>query len=158
MLMLMLNHTVTGVFIGLSLDQPAAAFPVGLASHLALDLTPHFGPDPKPEIWERDPFTLIVAGIDFAASVAITVGAVMAWPHHAASIIAGVAGAVVPDFAYVPLTLFGKDRVYRLVRGYRQLIDFLTRIQWYERPPGILTEAAWFTVMVGALWSLRGLG
>ena len=143
--MLLTNHTLTGVALGLSTGHPALALPLGLVSHLVLDAMPHFGPS-RPWGW-RDPRFLVVGSIDFASSLALTAAAAWLWPAQALPVLAGVLGAALPDLTYIPLILFTKERVVTWLPWYRPMLAFLSQIQWYERPPGIIAEVAWAVIM-----------
>lgn len=147
--MLLTNHTLTGILIGLVEPNPAIGFPLGVGSHLALDMTPHFGPA-RPWDW-RDPRFLIVGSLDFASTLALTAAAIWLVPDRAVSIAAAVFGATLPDLTYIPLILFTKERVCRWLPWYKPMLRFLGRIQWYERPPGLITEVVWFALMVWLL-------
>jgi hypothetical protein len=151
--MLLTNHTLTGVLLGLTIDNPAVLAPTAVASHLVLDMTPHFGlgrPKPKdPEFRSR--FFIILGACDFTCSITVTVGACLLWPQRAGHIVIGAVGAALPDLTYIPVVVFG-DRIYRWFHWYRTMIRFLARIQWYERPPGIITEVVWCGLM---LWLLE---
>ncbi|HEY6736891.1 MAG TPA: hypothetical protein VI322_04215 [Candidatus Saccharimonadia bacterium] len=145
--MLLTNHTLTGVVLGLTIDNPVVLAPVAVASHLALDVTPHFGIRLR-EDWYHDRRFIIFGTVDVACSTAVTVAACLIWPQRAVNILVGVIGADLPDFTYIPLVLFGKARMERWLPFYRPMINFLSQIQWYERPPGLITEVVWAVAMV----------
>lgn len=146
--MLLTNHTLTGVVLGLTIDSPAIIAPVAVASHLALDATPHYGFGRPTTL--RDPAFLVLGSIDFTISVVITVASILIWPERIVQILAGVLGAGLPDFTYIPVILFGERRIHRWFHWYKPMLGFLSRIQWYERPPGAITELVW----CGAMMSL----
>jgi hypothetical protein len=150
--MLLTNHVLTGTLLGLTIDNPVVLAPTAVASHLALDMTPHFGFDRPPSIEPtfREPAFIILGSLDFAASLAATLGACLIWPHRAGHILIGVVGAALPDLTYIPIIVFSK-RILKLIPGYQAMIDFLVRIQWYEKPPGLITEIIWAGLM---LWLL----
>jgi hypothetical protein len=143
--MFLTNHTLTGVLLGLTVDNPVLLAPTAVASHLVLDMTPHYGPSGDHSLGSR--FFYIAGTIDFALSVAVTVGACLLWPQRAVNIIIGVVGADLPDLTYLPIAAFGVARVNR-IPGYKAMLAFLARIQWYEKPPGIISELVWFTLIV----------
>jgi hypothetical protein len=150
--MLLTNHVLTGILLGLTIDNPYVLAPTAVASHLALDMTPHLGPGhPKaaqPNF--RSPFFLAWGAMDFAAAIVVTAAACYAWPERCLNIIVGAVGAALPDLVYIPITVFGERLIYR-IPGYQTMIRFLARIQWYERPPGLITEMVWASLM---LWLL----
>jgi len=65
-------------------------------------------------------------------------------------ILVGVIGADLPDLVYIPMIVFGKA-LYRFLPFYAPMIAFLGRIQWYEKPPGFITEIIWATLMLALL-------
>lgn len=150
-LMLLTNHTLTGVALGLVIDQPLIGLPVGVASHLVQDSVPHVGPG-RP-IGFRHPFMLVAGSLDFTASLVLTAAAVWARPDRAAPILAAVLGATLPDLTYIPPIVFGRERIERWFGWYRPMLKFLADLQWYERPFGLATEVLWAS---GVLWLLHG--
>lgn len=142
MLMLLTNHTLTGVVLGLTIDNPAVLAPTAVASHLVLDSVPHFGIALK-EPWYRDPKFIVLGSADFALSALVAGGACIVWPHRIFHILIGVIGAQLPDLTYIPLILFGKKNVSRALPFYPAMLRFLARIQWSETPTGFITEVIW---------------
>ncbi len=157
--MLLTNHTLTGVLLGLSIDNPAVLAPTAVASHLVLDMTPHFGFDrPKsvePTFQERA--FIILGSADFALSIAVTIAACLIWPGRTVNILVGVIGAALPDLTYIPIIVFGRKLMFK-IPGYKPMIDFFVRIQWYEKPLGLITEAVWTTLMITLLLNYHPYG
>lgn len=165
--MLLTNHTLTGVALGLLTGHPAVALPVGVLSHLFQDMLPHYGPDRRSDADKnrraphqldhnysyRDKYFLIVGSIDFCLSLSIAVTAAYHWPAAAWSIGAGVLGATLPDLTYIPVVVFSRPRIERWFPWYRQMLLFLGRIQRWERPWGITVELAWAAALI---WWLSG--
>jgi len=155
--MFLVNHTLTGIALGLTIDDPLLLAPASVASHLALDVVPHFGiAEAKNANFHVKSF-IIVGSIDFAVSIAVTIGACLLWPQRALNLLIGIAGACLPDLTYIPAIAFGKKGklwLYKHVPGYEAMIRFFGRIQWYEKTPGLITEGLWLGLM---LWLLRGL-
>jgi len=149
--MLLTNHTLTGILLGLSIDNPVLLAPTAVASHLVLDMTPHLGyPSAKNGPETRAPLFIVWGALDFTASIAVTAAACYAWPARIPSILVGVIGADLPDLVYIPMIVFGKA-LYRFLPFYAPMIAFLGRIQWYEKPPGFITEIIWATLMLALL-------
>lgn len=155
--MLLTNHVLTGTLLGLVIDNPALLAPTAVASHLVLDMTPHYGPSaaPRAPFAKRDPnfrdgLFLVTGSIDFALSVAVVIGACLIWPARTLNIIVGAIGAALPDLTYIPIIVFGQKLIYK-IPGYQAMIVFLARIQWYEKPLGLITEAVWATLMLTLL-------
>jgi hypothetical protein len=146
--MLLTNHTLTGVFLGLSIDNPVALAPTAVASHLVLDAVPHFGASIiRGDGDKRRLGFLILGSIDFALSVGVTVAACVLWPWRAGNIIIGALGADLPDLTYIPIILFRRGPVFKLLPFYEPMQRFFSFIQWYEKPPGAITEVLWFALM-----------
>lgn len=160
--MLLTNHTLTGIVLGLTLDNPVTALPAGVASHLALDMTPHFGFTPRrkrpnaaqreKQTTFREPAFILLGSVDFAVSWTLAIGACFLWPTRALSILAGVIGAQLPDLTYIPVIVFGRKLISR-IPGYDAMLRFFIRIQWSETPPGLITEGIWATGMLLILWA-----
>jgi hypothetical protein len=154
--MLLTNHTLTGVALGLAIDNPAVLAPTAVASHLVLDMTPHYGPAPGVKDGFREPWFLVLGSADFFVSIVVTVTAILVFPHRALHIGVGVFGAALPDLVYIPVILVGQARLEQLIPPYKGLLRFLKRIQWYERPPGLITEAVWallMMILLAEIWS-----
>lgn len=98
--MLLTNHVLSGALIGALARRPAPAFAVGVVSHFALDAAPHWGK------WGSPSQFLRVAVPDGLISLA-AIGAIAAAspPDRRAAVVAGMAGAALPDIDK-PSTLF----------------------------------------------------
>jgi hypothetical protein len=111
--MLLTNHALTGTLLGLTIESPALLVPAAVGSHLLLDMTPHLGYAPAKGQF-RSPFFLAWGALDFSAATIVTAAACTAWPHRTGHILTGVIGATLPDLVYIPITVFGERRIYRL--------------------------------------------
>jgi hypothetical protein len=150
--MLLTNHTLTGVALGLSIDNPAVLLPTAVASHLALDAVPHFGwPAPAGQDFTKTRKFILVGGFDFALSGIITLAACLIYPTRILNILVGVFGADLPDLTYIPIILFGRARVYRWLPFYKPMSKFLADIQWFEKPIGFITEVIWAVLMLAVI-------
>jgi hypothetical protein len=96
---LITNHVVAGAVIGTVVPRPAYAFGIGVASHLAMDATPHWG-HPDYEVFIK---VAVVDGLFGLATMAALARA--AGPRRRAAVVAGMLGACLPD-ADKPSTLF----------------------------------------------------
>ncbi|MBR7837365.1 hypothetical protein KDL01_29065, partial [Actinospica durhamensis] len=63
--MLVTNHVLSGAVLGAAVRNPWVAFPLGFASHLALDAVPHWG-----QFRDQDQF-MRVAVTDGLAGLAV---------------------------------------------------------------------------------------
>ena len=101
--MLLTNHVLSGALIGGLARRPLPAFAAGVASHFVLDTVPHWGK------WGRRGF-LRVAVTDGLVSLAVT-GAVAAAspPDRRLAVLAGLAGAALPDLDKPVKLWFGRS-------------------------------------------------
>lgn len=153
--MLLTNHALTGVWLGSVVELPVATFPLGVASHLLLDSTPHgnWAPGPFLKVRRPDvigmshflvPINFIVGSLDFAGALTILAAGLYAFPERRASTLAGWLGAVGPDLLYLPEIFFKR-------RFLPRFKAFHSRIQWSESPYGIVTEVLWAALMLRLL-------
>ncbi len=133
--MFLTNHTLVGVALGLSLDDPLVIAPVAFGSHFVLDAVPHFGfKAPKKRVpLQANMRFLVVGAIDFTFSAIITITACTLRPERAFLILEGVVFAALPDLQFIPAILFGKPWPTWLHRLNK-------KVQWSETPAGGLVE------------------
>lgn len=135
--MLLSNHTLTGIAIGLSLDNPAVILPVAVASHFYLDAIPHFG---NPKLNFLQPVGRIYATIDCAIALSLAVASVVIWPERFVQLTTAVFGATLPDLLYIP-------RYLLKLKFWEPLFRFHSVIQT-ERLWGAATEITWASLML----------
>jgi hypothetical protein len=137
--MLLTNHSLTGVALGLSIDNPLVLAPTAVASHLVLDSTPHFG---IPQLNFRSLKGFIIGSVDFGVSLAVVTTALLLFPGRRWQVALGWFGAVFPDLLYLP-EIFLKRRISG------RFGDLHKWVQWSETIwPGSLTDALWATLMI----------
>jgi hypothetical protein len=102
--MLVTNHVLSGALIGSLSRRPAAAFAAGVASHFALDAVPHWGE------WASHGHFLRVAVRDGLTGLAV-IGLFTAVtpPSHRLAVVAGMAGAALPDIDKPCRLWFGRS-------------------------------------------------
>jgi len=89
---LLTNHVLSGALIGGLIRRPAPAFAVGVASHFVLDTVPHWGK------WGSKRVFLRVAVPDGLISLAaMGAFAAVSPPERRLAVLAGMAGAALPD-------------------------------------------------------------
>ena len=100
--MLLTNHVLSGALIGALARRPLSAFAVGVASHFVLDTMPHWGD------WGSRRRFLRVAVPDGLIGLA-TMGAFAAIspPARRLAVVAGMAGAALPDLDKPTMLWFG---------------------------------------------------
>ncbi len=127
--MFITNHVLAGAIAGsVCRRRPVSAFAVGFATHVAMDLTPHWG---NPELG-RDGFYAVAKRdglLGLATLALITIAGV---PPRAA-LLAGMAGAAVLDSDKPCEFFFGVNPLPR------PLDQFHKRIQ-HESPEGMRVE------------------
>ena len=132
------NHFLTGAWIGTVISSPAIAIPIAFASHIILDVLPHFGRSSQRA-------AQAVLAVD-AALVMIIVGAV--WQSGNRLALACGVCALSFDFIWLPL-------VIAEARGRAYVMSTIGRIhhgiQWGERPWGLAIEVP-FAFMILGLW------
>jgi hypothetical protein len=144
--MLVTNHVLSGALIGAAAERPDAAFAVGVASHFVLDAIPHLGE------WSSDRHFLRVAAADGLTGLAV-IGLLAAAtpPSRRLSVLAGMAGAALPDIDKPTRLWFGKSPWPAAVNKFHSAIQNEAPGRfWVE-----LTAAGCFTAGFGL--ALRGM-
>lgn len=140
------NHIVTGVAIGLAVQQPALALPLALASHFVLDALPHYGHDDH----AAKRFLTILA-IDGVAIVAILVTLAALQPAGWGLALACGLLAASPDFMWLPNFLRDLSDHHTRKPYDDPITKFHKRIQWAEKPYNWPYEFVWLGVMIATL-------
>ena len=143
--MLLTNHVVSGALIGALARRPLSAFTAGVVSHFVLDAVPHWGE------WGTKRMFLRVAVADGLVSLAVAGAlAAAAPPARRAAVLAGMAGAALPDV----------DKPTRLWFGWspfpRRFDRFHNRIQREAWRRGYVEVLAAGALAPAALIALRG--
>jgi hypothetical protein len=144
--MLVTNHVLSGALIGAaSRRRPASAFVLGVLSHFALDAAPHWGN------WNGRPKFMHVAVPDGLVGLAVMSTITALAPREARpAVLAGMAGAALPDLDKPSKVFFGRSPFPRLFdRIHMRIQDEAPHRLKYE-----LTAAALFCV--AAVGLLRG--
>ena len=103
-LMLVTNHVLSGAVIGAAARNPWLAFPLGFASHLALDAVPHWGKFDSHEHFMR---VAVADGLTGLAAMGAATAA--ASPGERVAVLAGMAGAALPDLNKPGKVFFGRS-------------------------------------------------
>lgn len=145
--MRLINHATTGALIGLSLT-PLAAVPIAFTSHFLLDAVPHYGP----RYGDAAVSTKLFTGgllIDMVACVALVLILIVSqpWQWLVACLCSFV--ATLPDVGWLPGYLRAQSKKGSFTpEGQGRVLRFAKRIQWFEKPIGVLVEVAWFVATV----------
>jgi hypothetical protein len=107
--MFVTNHVLSGVVVGRLLERrPVAAFVVGVASHLVLDMVPHWGCDVRQPAGERLFLRYATRdGLLGLAALALVAGA--AGRRARPATLAAMAGAALLDLDKPMLHFFGRN-------------------------------------------------
>lgn len=107
----MTNHVLSGAVIGAaSRRRPASAFALGVLSHFALDAAPHWGK------WIGRPHFMEVAVPDGLTGLAVMgLMAALAPRDARMAVVAGMAGAALPDLDKPGVVFFGRSPFPRVV-------------------------------------------
>jgi hypothetical protein len=101
MLVLITNHVLSGAVTGAIIRRPVPAFLAGVASHFVLDALPHWGrvsPERFLQVAVADGLTGLAAMAALAAA---------APPGRRVAVVAGMAGAALPDLDKPAMLWFG---------------------------------------------------
>lgn len=143
--MLGFNHALSGSII--AVITPAPMVPVvAFVSHYLLDLTPHYGNDPRLESPKAFKKLLAIDGVLCIGSV---IFAIWLFPAQWFMIGVGAFFAVLPDLFWVFLK-------HRISKSFDKFLDWAGRIQWGERPYGWIFDATYGLLFVLFLISLGG--
>jgi hypothetical protein len=137
--MFITNHVLAGTLAGTAFRRrPVLAFTVGFATHVAMDMTPHWG---NPTL-DEDGFYAVAKRDGILGLAALALVAAAGVPPRAA-LLAGIAGAAVLDADKPTEYFFGVNPIPRAVDAFHQ------RIQ-RESPGGIRTEVAFGAALATA--------
>jgi hypothetical protein len=144
--MLVTNHVLSGALTGAVTRRPLAAFALGVASHFALDAVPHWG---DWGVEYRDRAFLRIAVPDGLAGLAVMGTFAALAPREArAAVIAGMAGAALPDMDKPSIVFFGRSPFPRAVDRFHGAIQREAR----DRAP--VEAAAGIAFAIAALAAL----
>jgi hypothetical protein len=116
--MLITNHVLSGALIGAAVRRPVPAFVIGVASHFMLDAVPHWGD------WRDEQHFMRVAVPDGLTGLAmIGLCAAVAPPSMRTPVLAGMAGAALPDLDKPSRLWFGRSPFPRLVDEFHGAIQ-----------------------------------
>ncbi|MGH3280415.1 MAG: hypothetical protein ACRDNW_14930, partial [Trebonia sp.] len=103
--MLVTNHVLSGAVIGaVARRRPVSAFALGVLSHFVLDAAPHWGR------WQGRPTFLEVAVPDGLVGLVVIGAMTTLAPRQARpAVLAGMAGAALPDLDKPSVVFFGRS-------------------------------------------------
>ena len=106
--MLVTNHVLSGAVISATTRRIVPAFLLGVASHFVLDAVPH---------WAPETLTLVQVGVPDGLTGLAVMGAMTAIAPcgRRAAVLAGMAGAALPDLDKPSKVFFGRSPFPRAV-------------------------------------------
>jgi hypothetical protein len=116
--MLVTNHVLSGALIGAVVNRPSAAFALGVVSHFALDTVPHWGDWESPRHFFR---AAVPDGLTGLAAIAAF--AAVSPPERRLAVLAGMAGAALPDLDKPSVLWFGRSPFPRVVDRFHGAIQ-----------------------------------
>lgn len=145
--MFITNHVLAGALAGAACRRrPVLAFAVGCATHVAMDLIPHWG---NPEL-EPDGFYAVARRDGVLGLATLGVIAVAGVPPRAA-LLSGIAGAAALDADKPAMFLLGVDPFPRWLNRFHTAIQ-------REAPDRIPIEVAFGAALAGACAVVLGRG
>lgn len=143
------NHALTGAVIAISIKNPALAIAAAFASHFVLDMLPHFGLRKEIEYLRKSILLRIIVAFEVIA-MSFALFYLPTHLNHVASgaiVLACMIVAVLPDFMWTYRYL--KRFVTRDACEFKsKLMHYHEKIQTFEKPVGILVEAAWIAIFL----------
>jgi hypothetical protein len=147
------NHMLAGAVVAVALHQPILVLPVAFMSHFVLDAIPHFGiKEDHPAERNRHPLFRYIIVIDIAMAVCLMVllpailkGVVSRWV-----LMLGMFFAFAPDLVWIR-GFISEMRTKTDFKRYGWFANMHQRIQWFEKPWGLVTEVVWFGAMATLL-------
>jgi hypothetical protein len=145
---LVTNHVLAGAVIGAAARRrPASAFALGVLSHFVLDAAPHWGK------WTGRPTFMEVAVPDGLAGLAVMGTMTALAPRDARpAVLAGMAGAALPDLDKPSTVFFGRSPFPRaLDRIHMRIQDEAPHRFKYE----VTAATVFFAAAIGLLRARR---
>ncbi len=139
---------ITGAVIAAAVQRPLLVIPLAFISHFMLDILPHFGVRHKNDT-ERNahPMFKTVLAIDLALVALLLIGLPLVM-HQAVNwwiVLVGMLTAWIPDTVWIHHFLHDRKGIERTAPVW--LTRFHQKIQWFERPLGIIAEVIWLGAM-----------
>lgn len=142
------NHMITGAAIAVGVQQPWLIVPFALLSHFIMDTIPHFGvmESDTPERNSHPLFKLVLRlDILLVLTMLIAVPVLLKGYVAAWIVVLGMLCAWIPDLVWI--SHFWHDHNGRKRTTPLWLTRFHQKIQWFEKPPGIIVELVWFALV-----------
>lgn len=143
------NHAAVGALIGLTVKEPLLIIPIALASHFIMDTLPHFGFKPG-GIGNalKYKLTYYAQGIDILSLLVL----LYLVRGQAFIVFVGMFFAFLPDIVNIS-RYFLIERKHPNV-AYDPLTRFHKKIQWCERPWGLIVDSLVSVVLLVIIYEV----
>jgi hypothetical protein len=142
------SHALTGAMIATVVKQPYLAIPLAFASHFLCDALPHFGINMK--FGSKAMYVWLI--LDCLAAMSFAVFLIVMGVNNPALLAVSGFAAMSPDLAWLYYGLKGK---LEDTKNLDIISKIHSKIQWYQKPPGILVDAVWIVLMVTIILKLQ---
>lgn len=142
------NHVLAGAVVATSVQQPLLVVPLAFLSHFVLDTLPHFGVDHTAKGRSQNILFKYVLAIDIALTSALLallpfiLRGVISWRV----LLAGMVLALAPDIVWARSLIHELTTKTKYMHSH-WLTKLHLKIQWFEKPFGLVIEVLWFGVM-----------
>lgn len=147
------NHMLAGAVLATTLHNPLLVFPTAVVSHFLLDVLPHFGIKEEEHVQRNShPLFRYILIIDITLLIALMalLPAILKAGVSRWVLMSGMFLAWAPDLVWVR-SFFSELRHKTHFPQYSWFSRLHQRIQWFEKPWGIVTEVVWFGMMATLL-------
>jgi hypothetical protein len=144
------NHALTGAVIGLSVGNAWLALVLALGSHFVCDVLPHYGNESVSSGSKEFRTYLIV---DCLGAVGVALFLFVLRPEQWFVACWCAFAATSPDLMWLKGFLSSQKGFERTIPNYL-LAQFHAKIQWFQRPIGVVFESIWALAMIIAIDNL----
>ena len=142
------SHAITGALVATIIKQPYLAIPLAFLSHFISDMLPHF--ELRWKFGSRETWIRLITDGLIAIAVAIFLVA-NGVKNPVLMAICGFA-AMSPDLFWLYYGL--KDKMNK-PESFDWLSKIHAKIQWYEKPSGIVFELPWDILLIVLILKLQ---
>jgi hypothetical protein len=147
---LITNHVLGGALVGLASPNVPAAFTLGVGSHFAMDVTPHWG-DPDMEVFLRVAIVDGLVGLAMMATVARLTPA-----RLLPTVVAGMLGACAPDADKPSELFFGRSPYPAAMDHFHKAIQHESRTRMPQEFVVATLQLTAFAALVSGAVRLPG--
>ncbi len=138
---------MAGAVIALAVKQPLLVMPLAIASHFLLDALPHFGVHAKDHIKRNaHPMFHYVVGVDIALCLGLLV--LLPFVVLKGTVVTGWVIGLAMLCAWLPDAVWTRHFMHEVRTSTHavanRFTEFHKKIQWFEKPHGMVVEVVWF--------------